>query len=130
MKKLLSLPPNLVGSFHEITELPKSEWFCTNDPWARSLAPAEEPHGCFVPPMRLMTRAAPSTNGLLPTSVCFSTPEDRAAVCRRTLLLERFSHRCLSSVGSAVRAFIRICSRCRCLSISASWISLQRDSIR
>ena len=32
MKKLLSLPPNLVGSFHEITELPKNEWFCTNDP--------------------------------------------------------------------------------------------------
>ena len=37
MKKLLSLPPNLVGSFHEITELPKSEWFCTNDPVGKKL---------------------------------------------------------------------------------------------
>ena len=39
MKKLLSLPPNLVrkgkkgGSvFHEITELPEEEFFCTCDP--------------------------------------------------------------------------------------------------
>lgn len=32
MKKLLSLPPNLVEHFHEITDYSKSEWFCTNDP--------------------------------------------------------------------------------------------------
>ena len=32
MKKLLSLPPNLVGWFHDITGYPKSEWFCINDP--------------------------------------------------------------------------------------------------
>lgn len=32
MKKLLSLPPNLVGWFHDITGYPKSECFCTNDP--------------------------------------------------------------------------------------------------
>jgi hypothetical protein len=32
MKKLLSLPPNLVGSFHEITGFDKDGWFCTSDP--------------------------------------------------------------------------------------------------
>ncbi len=32
MKKLLSLPPNLVEHFHEITGYSKGEWFCTNDP--------------------------------------------------------------------------------------------------
>ena len=32
MKKLLSLPPNLVGSFHEVTGLDPQEYFCTNDP--------------------------------------------------------------------------------------------------
>lgn len=32
MKILLSLPPNLVSSFHEITGLPKDEYFCTSDP--------------------------------------------------------------------------------------------------
>ena len=32
MKKLLSLPPNLVGCFHEITGYGRDEWFCTSDP--------------------------------------------------------------------------------------------------
>lgn len=32
MKKLLSLPPNLVDKFHEITKLDEQEWFCTSDP--------------------------------------------------------------------------------------------------
>ncbi|MBR1688043.1 MAG: bifunctional fucokinase/L-fucose-1-P-guanylyltransferase [Prevotella sp.] len=32
MKKLLSLPPNLVGTFHDITALPSDEYFCTCDP--------------------------------------------------------------------------------------------------
>jgi galactokinase/mevalonate kinase-like predicted kinase len=37
MKKLLSLPPNLVGSFHEITGLCPQEYFCTNDPVGHKL---------------------------------------------------------------------------------------------
>ena len=37
MKKLLSLPPNLVGCFHEVTGLDRKEWFCTNDPVDRRL---------------------------------------------------------------------------------------------
>jgi galactokinase/mevalonate kinase-like predicted kinase len=32
MKKLLSLPPNLVNCFHEIEEVDPNEWFCTSDP--------------------------------------------------------------------------------------------------
>lgn len=32
MKKLLSLPPNLVGCFHDITGYSREEWFCTSDP--------------------------------------------------------------------------------------------------
>ena len=32
MKKLLSLPPNLVGVFHEVTGLDAEEYFCTCDP--------------------------------------------------------------------------------------------------
>lgn len=32
MKKLLSLPPNLVNSFHEVTGLSREEYFCTSDP--------------------------------------------------------------------------------------------------
>lgn len=37
MKKLLSLPPNLVGCFHDITGLSEDEWFCTNDPIGKKL---------------------------------------------------------------------------------------------
>ena len=37
MKKLLSLPPNLVGCFHDITGYDRKEWFCTNDPVCRKL---------------------------------------------------------------------------------------------
>ena len=37
MKKLLSLPPNLVGCFHEITGLSHDEYFCTNDPVGHKL---------------------------------------------------------------------------------------------
>ena len=32
MKKLLSLPPNLVECFHEVEKVNREEWFCTSDP--------------------------------------------------------------------------------------------------
>lgn len=32
IKKLLSLPPNLVECFHEIEGVDRNEWFCTSDP--------------------------------------------------------------------------------------------------
>ena len=37
MKKLLSLPPNLVDYFFDITGVDSNEWFCTNDPVDRKL---------------------------------------------------------------------------------------------
>lgn len=37
MKKLLSLPPNLVDCFLDVTGLPANEWFCTNDPVGKKL---------------------------------------------------------------------------------------------
>lgn len=37
MKKLLSLPPNLVDCFHDVTGHDRKEWFCTNDPIGRKL---------------------------------------------------------------------------------------------
>lgn len=59
MKKLLSLPPNLVGCFHEITKHSPDEWFCCCDPsgtrlgsgggttWLlESCRRAEGPDGC------------------------------------------------------------------------------------
>lgn len=37
MKKLLSLPPNLVECFHDIMHADHKEWFCTSDPVGRKL---------------------------------------------------------------------------------------------
>lgn len=37
MKKLLSLPPNLVECFHDVTGLSRQEWFCTHDPVEKKL---------------------------------------------------------------------------------------------
>ena len=37
MKKLLSLPPNLVDCFHDVTGYSREEWFCTNDPIGKKL---------------------------------------------------------------------------------------------
>lgn len=37
MKKLLSLPPNLVGCFHDVTGYDPKEWFCSHDPVGRKL---------------------------------------------------------------------------------------------
>ena len=37
MKKLLSLPPNLVGCFHEVTGLSTEDYFCTCDPIGQRL---------------------------------------------------------------------------------------------
>ena len=37
MKKLLSLPPNLVDCFHDVTGLSHDEFFCTNDPVGHKL---------------------------------------------------------------------------------------------
>lgn len=37
MKKLLSLPPNLVSCFHDVTGLSDKEWYCTHDPIGKKL---------------------------------------------------------------------------------------------
>ena len=37
MKKLLSLPPNLVECFHDIENVSHEEWFCTSDPIGKKL---------------------------------------------------------------------------------------------
>ena len=37
MKKLLSLPPNLVNCFYDVTGYSRSDWFCTHDPIGQKL---------------------------------------------------------------------------------------------
>ena len=47
MKKLLSLPPNLVECFHDIEKADRTEWFCTSDPIGSKLGSVGGPHGCW-----------------------------------------------------------------------------------
>ena len=42
MQKLLSLPPNLVQSFHELERVNRTDWFCTSDPVGKKLGRSEE----------------------------------------------------------------------------------------
>ena len=119
MKKLLSLPPNLVGCFHDITGLSDTEWFCTNDPVGRKLGSGGgttwllqacyEAHG-----------NGRSFDEWLPTVVCCSMPADRAEDCLHTPLRARYSRPFPCSDGSAASACLKTCSPCRCPSISAS----------
>lgn len=37
IKRLLSLPPNLIECFHEIEEVNREDWFCTSDPVGQKL---------------------------------------------------------------------------------------------
>ena len=46
MKKLLSLPPNLVECFHDIEKADQTEWFCTSDPIGSKLGSGGL-HGCW-----------------------------------------------------------------------------------
>ena len=45
MKKLLSLPPNLVEFFYDIEKADRDEWFCTSDPIGSKLG--SERLGCL-----------------------------------------------------------------------------------
>ena len=47
MKKLLSLPPNLVECFHDIEKADRTEWFCTSDPIGSKLGSGGGLHGCW-----------------------------------------------------------------------------------
>ena len=84
-KKLLSLPPNLVDAFHEVTGLSEKEYFCTSDPIGARLG------------------SGGGTTWLL--EECYRNSGDAEAVgFRHTHLRARYSRRCPYFAGSAVRS--------------------------
>lgn len=64
MKKLLSLPPNLVGCFHDVTGLSHDEYFCTNDPIGHKL-------GSGGGTTWLLQQACSHEKGPAPDETCF-----------------------------------------------------------
>ena len=93
MKKLLSLPPNLVGNFHDVTGLSRDEYFCTNDPVGHKLGSGGGTTWLLEEAWRGETARTPapliSRRGLPRRSASCCTLADRAVVCPVMPLLVR-----------------------------------------
>ena len=82
MKKLLSLPPNLVGCFNDITGYDGKEWFCTNDPVGRKLGSGGGSTWLLKACYDKLGGGLSFNDWLSADSGCCCMPADRAAVYR------------------------------------------------
>lgn len=102
MKKLLSLPPNLVHCFHELEEVDASEWFCTSDPVGAKLGSGGGTtwllQACHE------NYASKESFGWELKNEFYYMPEGRAGGFRDMLLPGKFLRRSLFSVGSVDRS--------------------------
>ena len=92
MKKLLSLPPNLVGSFHEIANADPADWFCTSDPIGARRDRVEEQLGYLrlAAGMTILLERCRQENGWRVKSGFYCMPEGRADVYRDMHLRARY----------------------------------------
>lgn len=92
MKKLLSLPPNLVGSFHEIANADPADWFCTSDPIGARLGSGGGTtwllEACRR--MTILLERCRQENGWRVKSGFYCMPEGRADVYRDMHLRARY----------------------------------------
>ena len=125
MKKLLSLPPNLVECFHDITGHDHKEWFCSNDPIGKKLGSGggttwlmQKAFEADCKNIEGDGKAIDAAGNTFDADASSSMPEDRAADCRHMPRRERFLPQSPYSVGSADSASRRICFRSRFRSTS------------
>jgi len=117
MQKLLSLPPNLVQSFHELERVNRTDWFCTSDPVGKKLG------------------SGGGTSWLL--EECYNEYSDgatfgewlEAVVYPAMHLLERFSLRFLCSGGREGNIWDKICFLCNFPYMKKSCLWLRINSI-
>ena len=81
MKKLLSLPPNLVECFHDIMHADHKEWFCTSDPVGKKLGSGGGT-AWLLNACREEEDKDAALDDWLGRSVSCCMREDKAAVCR------------------------------------------------
>ena len=104
-KKLLSLPPNLVDAFHEVTGLSEKEYFCTSDPIGARLGSGGGTTWLLEECHRNSGDAEADFAEWLSSEKEYSfTPEARAVGFRHTRLRARYSRRCPYFAGSAARS--------------------------
>ena len=109
MKRLLSLPPNVVACFHDITNTKRSDFFCTSDPVGRKLGSGggtawlleashrdERPDENFEQWLKRDKRILLHAGG-------------RAAVCRPMRRAERCLRLCRCFAGSVASVLTRHC---------------------
>lgn len=82
MKKLLSLPPNLVECFHDIMHADHKEWFCTSDPVGKKLGSGGGTAWLLNACREEEDKDAALGDWLARRSVSCCMQGDRAAVCR------------------------------------------------
>lgn len=90
MKKLLSLPPNLVECFYDIEKADRKEWFCTSDPIGSKLGSGGGTAWLLQACKTNENNEEALTDWLAKENVSCCMQEDRAAVCRDMLLPERY----------------------------------------
>lgn len=104
MKKLLSLPPNLVHCFHELEEVDASEWFCTSDPVGAKLGSGGGTTWLLQACHENYASKESFSNWLELKNEFYYMPEGRAGDFRDMPLPGKFLRRSLFSVGSVDRS--------------------------
>ena len=91
MKKLLSLPPNVVDSFHDITGLDHQSYYCTAHPATANLGRGVARHGCCNQPLPMKpNRRRNLANGSKRKSAFCCMPADKADAYRHTLRVKKY----------------------------------------
>lgn len=99
MQKLLSLPPNLVQSFHELERVNRTDWFCTSDPVGKKLGSGGGTSWLLEECYNEYQMVLLLESGLKKKKEFFFMRVGKAVVYPAMHLLERFSLRFLCSGG-------------------------------
>lgn len=90
MKTLLSLPPNLVGCFHQIEKVSEEDWYCTSDPVGARLGSGGGTTWLLESCWQKENKDIDFSSWLAAEKESCSMPADKAGVCLRMRLRGRF----------------------------------------
>lgn len=129
MQKLLSLPPNLVQSFHELERVNRTDWFCTSDPVGKKLGSGGGTSWLLEDVIMNIQMVLLLESGLKKKKEFFFMRVGKAVVYPAMHLLERFSLRFLCSGGREGNIWDKICFLCNFPYMKKSCLWLRINSI-